>query len=86
MLELRNSPSAARSSTRLVEQIDAVEPDRAFGDFIIGAAGDDIGQVDLPEPFGPMIAATSPSRDFEREAVDDFLAGDGDMEVLISSI
>ena len=36
----------------------------------------------LPEPFGPMMACTSPAPTVERQAVEDLLAVDLDVEVL----
>ena len=43
------------------EQILAVERHRALGHLIAGPAAEHVARVDLPEPFGPMIACTSPA-------------------------
>jgi hypothetical protein len=38
------------------QQVGAFERDRAAGDLVAGAPAQRIASVDLPAPFGPMIA------------------------------
>ena len=58
----RNTPLAARSSGSSSSRSLALEQDLAAGHLITGACRRGCRlSVDLPEPFGPMMACTSPA-------------------------
>ena len=47
-----------------------------------GSASSVLASVDLPEPFGPISAWTSPSPTVERDAAEDLVAVDRDVQVV----
>ena len=66
------------------QEVLALEQDLAAGDFITRLAGDDVASVDLPEPFGPMMACTSPAPTVS-ESPWRICVPDTDVQVFISS-
>jgi hypothetical protein len=58
----RTGPARARSSTVIDRHVLAVQRDGAAGDVYFGWPAIEYASVDLPEPFGPMIACVSPAR------------------------
>ena len=54
----------------------------AVGDLVAGMPASARANVLLPEPFGPMMACTSPAFTDEVDAVEDFLVFDADFQIL----
>lgn len=63
-------------------QVFAVVGDRIRGDVVTGAAGEDVGQRRLDRAIGAHDGVHLPRRDQERQALEDFIAIDGDVEVV----
>jgi hypothetical protein len=60
ILEGEEETRAAALIDGHVEDVHAIEQDLAAGDFVVFVAAETLLSVLLPEPFGPMMAWTSP--------------------------
>ena len=68
----RNMPALARTSVGQSVMSSPWKTDAAVGDLVLGAGRAACWpRVLLPEPFGPMMACTSPAFDRERQAAQD---------------
>ena len=79
----RNTPVARPLVRRQRQQVAAVVAHAPCGHLVAVAPGQHRGERDLPEPFGPMIACTSPARDREVDALQDLAPVIGELRVQI---